>query len=185
MRDILSSYHELGRVSLFFTENVCSITVAMRSFTGSTSTMWEVRKEHIITPLSPSRAIMLSDKRLHSKIQLRSWLLETSVTALPDRFRSLVDSHRVSKSVRAGVAAALDTSPPPPHSSTSRILATLPLPRHIDLPVHVHASFVLHRSRRGIVLFPEEAVEAQYNRWISHRDYPEAVLIGCRCYTPR
>src|SRR6202020_3666249 len=86
------------------------------------------------------------------------WHILSEEGHLPPVFLPLVVKHRLRNPIHVGFAARC-----PSPISHHKLFATMPLPVHCPIPVHLSAPFILAPDRRSIRLDGEEV---KYNSWL-------------------
>ncbi|KAH8668096.1 hypothetical protein BGZ60DRAFT_528433 [Tricladium varicosporioides] len=187
-RRLLEAYFDEARISLLFSRNIESISFSVH---GQTHSGWSVEKpSNEEDVLSFSKQMVCSfSKQIATDTTIsgkdRWWVaiedLEVATKDLPFIPR------RKMKNVECGMAALISTST----SSSSidstlrtikpRLYNVLPLPLSSDLPVHIHATFLLTGDRQSLTLGDSgtdlgESHESGWNNHLLHVALPKLYL---------
>ncbi len=184
---LLETYFDEARVSLLFLRRIKAIDFSVH---GHPECGWSVNKvqcEDEDADLS-SKSIKCQYTRKTSSEspivgQDKWWVAVKGL--LPDADRLPKTSRRSMKNVECGMAglisSTLDSQNPNalvPKVIQSRMFSTLPLPISSDLPVHVHATFLLSGDRQSLAIdeYGINAQEAGWNKYFLQEHLPKLYL---------
>ncbi|TVY90160.1 Sacsin [Lachnellula willkommii] len=185
VRRLMNNYFDEARVSLLFLRQIKSVDFSIQ---GDPDSGWSVTRlasvdedaksfsEPVICKFTKNGASAVSGRD-------RWWVCIEDL--LPEVDRLPKTSKRAMKNVECGLAALLscksdDTAMPMPSKPLERrMFNTLPLPISSDLPVHVHATFLLSGDRQSISVDEDgaESHGAQWNRYLLQDALPKLYLL--------
>jgi hypothetical protein len=157
--ELIDKFWDQSSLSLFFTRSLRSITALHRpaASNGRIIHLWSVSatsRENI-----KGQGFCQRDVRLHLASPPRgpaqepeqNWIV-TSSTGELEGYENVMKGHRVPSPLKISMAARVDSF----HMTEGRLMSTLPLPIQTNLPVHLHAPWILARDRRTIRLEPPD-----------------------------
>ncbi|TVY34994.1 Sacsin [Lachnellula subtilissima] len=174
VRRLMSNYFDEARVSLLFLRRIKSIDFKIQ---GDPDSGWSVTRLAPVDEDAKSFSELVTCKFVKNGFPAvagrdRWWVCIEDL--LPEVDRLPKTCKRTMKNVECGLAALLSCKsddaaiPMLPKPLEQRIFNTLPLPVSSDLPVHVHATFLLSGDRQSIEVDKHgaESHGAEWNRWL-------------------
>ena len=187
-RQLMDGYFHEARVSLLFLRRIKSIDFSIH---GHPDSGWSITRELQAgcedwrTLSEPVTCSFVKNAGHGAQISGKDewWVSIDDLHPPADRFPKI--SGRAMKNVECGFAALLsstsdndDKSYVPPELIRPSIFNTLLLPIASDLPVHVHATFLLSGDRQSISVDEDgsESHGAEWNRWLLQEALPNSYL---------
>jgi sacsin len=184
---LLETYFDEARISLLFLRRIKSIDFKVQ---GDPNIGWSVTRLQ-----SLHEDVDLFSKSVTCQFTKRQsfispitgedrWLVAVE-DLVPEASLLQVHSRRAMKNVECGIAALISSTFDnrkfdinPPKAVESRIFNTLPLPFSSDLPVHIHATFLLSGDRQSIAIEEHgmNSREAEWNRHLLQEQLPKLYL---------
>lgn len=189
-RQLLETYFDEARISLLFLKQIKAVDFRVQ---GDPDSGWSITQ---LRPLDNGDDDLFTKSVTYEIVRRQSlgqcftvkdrwWIAIEDLTPEFDRLPE--SSRRAMKNVECGLAALVQSNPDPNSSSTtipkadqSRIFNSLPLPEKLssDLPVHIHATFLLSGDRQSIAIEEHgmNPQEAEWNRYLLRECLPKLYL---------
>ncbi|TVY36879.1 Sacsin [Lachnellula occidentalis] len=184
VRRLMNNYFDEARVSLLFLRRIKSVDFSIQ---GDPDSGWSVTRLASVDEDAKSFSEPVTCRFTKNGVSAvagrdRWWVCIEDLLPEVDRFPKI--TKRAMKNVECGLAALLScksddaATPMPSKPLESRIFNTLPLPISSDLPVHVHANFLLSGDRQSISVdkYGAESHGAEWNRWLLQDALPKLYL---------
>lgn len=178
VRKLMDSYFDEARVSLLFLREIKLIDFSIQ---GELESGWSVTRSGQANEFSQTVTCSFSKNGKTGEDKWRVCIQDLVLEA--DRLPK--SSKRAMKNVECGLAALLSSDPVENHEVLDslkplqpRMFNTLPLPLASDLPIHVHATFLLSGDRQSISIDENgaHAQEAIWNRYLLQEALPKLYL---------
>lgn len=182
---LMKIYFNEARISLLFLRRIKSISF---STPANPDGSWSVNRR---PPLdededakSFSKLVVCELKYGTKRTGMDKWWVAVE-DLLPAADHLPDSSRRVMKNVECGIAALITTTPDScdhkiilPKPIQSRMFHTLPLPIPSDLPIHVHATFLLSGDRQSIAVdeYGIQSYGSNWNRYLLQDALPKLYL---------
>jgi sacsin len=184
---LLEAYFDEARVSLLFLRRIKSIDFSVHGHPESGWSVTRVQSVKEDADLSSTSVKCQYTRNTNSEspvIGQDKWWVSVK-GLLPDADRLPKTTRRSMKNVECGMAALIsstidsqNTDATVPKVIQSRMFSTLPLPISSDLPVYVHATFLLSGDRQSLAIdeYGINAQEAGWNRYLLQEHLPKLYL---------